>query len=91
MKVTTDMVISNEEASEMPWNFVKLRKGDFALIAAHAKLLIVDGRGGEGFGFPMKSVTKRAFNVHLPKAMNLPGRIKGTTCNGDLKIGAMIK
>jgi hypothetical protein len=61
------------------------------LIAAHAKLLIVNGRGGEGFGFPMKSVTKRAFNVHLPKAMNLPGRIKGTTCNGDLKIGAMIK
>jgi hypothetical protein len=61
----------------MLWNSLKLRKGDFALITAHAKLGIVDGRGGESFSFPMKGVTKRAFNVHLPKAVNLPSRIKG--------------
>ena len=59
------------------WNFLKIRKGDLALIAAHAKKGIINGRGSEGFSFPMKGMAKRTLNIHLPKAVNLPSRIKG--------------
>jgi len=77
MKGSTDRVIGSKKVVKRLWNMVKLRKGDFALIAAHAKLLVVNGRGGKGFSFPIKSMTKRALDVHFPKVMNFPSRIKG--------------
>jgi hypothetical protein len=91
MKGPTDSIIGSEKVIKTLWNSLKLRKGDFALIAAHAKLRIVDGRGGEGFSFPMKGMTKGALNVHLSKTVNLPIRIKRLTRNKGLKIKDMIK
>src|SRR6201984_430312 len=64
-------------------NVLKSRKGYFALIAAHAKLGIVGRRVNEFFSLPMKGMAKRALNVHLPKAVNLPSRIKRQTCSGS--------
>jgi hypothetical protein len=77
MKGSTDMVIGSKKVIEILGNMMKFRKGDFALIAAHAKKRIVDCRGSEGFIFPMKGMARRTLNVHLPKGMNLPSRIKG--------------
>jgi len=47
------------------------------LIAAHAKKRIVDSRGSKGFSFPIKGMARRTLNIHIPKAVNLPSRIKG--------------
>jgi hypothetical protein len=84
MKGFTDIVIGSEEVKEGGRNVIKRRKGDFALKAAHAKLDIVNCRRSEGFSFPMKGMAKRTFNVHSSKGMNLPSRIKGTACNGNM-------
>ena len=46
------------------------------MIAAHAKKRIVNGKGSEGFSFPMKGMAKRTLNIYIPKAVNLPSRIK---------------
>ena len=60
---------------------VNIRKGYFALIAAHAKKNIVGYRRRESFSFPVKGMAKRALNVHLPKAIHLLIRIKWKMCN----------
>jgi hypothetical protein len=62
----------------------KRRKGYFPLKATHAKLDISESGAGKGFCLPMKSVTVRALNAHLVKAMNLPRWIKGAACNGKV-------
>jgi hypothetical protein len=63
------------------WYVLKLRKRDFALIATHAKLEIVDSGVTESFSSPMKGIAKRTFNIHLSKAMNFPSRIKRLASN----------
>jgi len=62
----------------------KRRKGDFSLIATHAKFDVSKSGAGKGFCLPMKSVTIRALNVHLMKGMNLPRWVKGVACNGKV-------
>jgi hypothetical protein len=84
MKLITNMVMSGKEIIESLGNVMKIRKGYFALIAAHANKRIVDCRGSEGFSFPVKGMARRTLNVHLPKAMNLPSRIKRKTCIREL-------
>jgi hypothetical protein len=44
MEGITDIIIGSEEIVERLGNVIKSRKGDFALIAAHAKLEIVNKR-----------------------------------------------
>jgi len=44
MEGITDIIIGSEEIVERLGNVMKSRKGDFALIAAHAKLEIVNKR-----------------------------------------------
>ena len=58
------------------WNVVKWGKVNLALIATHAKSGVVDCRVGKGFSSPMKGMARRTLNVHLPKGVNLPSRIK---------------
>ena len=60
---------------------MKIRKTDFALIATHAKLGIVDSGVSKGFSFPMKGMARRAFNIHPSKAVNLPSKIKRMVSN----------
>ena len=57
VKLLTDMVIISEEVVESLGNVMKIREGDFALIAAHAKMKIVDCGGSKGFSSPMKGMT----------------------------------
>ena len=61
------------------------RKRDFALIATHAKLGTFFSGAGKSFCPPMKGTTKRAFNGHLSKAVNLPIRIKGLVSDDEVK------
>ena len=60
---------------------IKRNKGDFSLIATHAKLNISKSGAGKGFCLSMKSITVRAFNTPFTKVINLPRWIKGVTCN----------
>ena len=76
MKGFTDMIIGREEVIKRLRNVMKSRKGDFALIATHAKLGIVDCRGSKGFGSLMKGMARWTLNIHLSKVMKLPSRIK---------------
>ena len=85
MKGITDMVIGSEKVIERVGDVIKMRKGYFALKAAHAKLGIIDCGMSKGFSFPMKGMAKRTLNVHSPKSMNLPCRIKGTACKGNVQ------
>ena len=50
---------------------LKIRKTDFALIATHAKLRIVDSGVSKGFSFIIKGMARRAFNIHPSKAVNV--------------------
>jgi hypothetical protein len=84
VKGSADRVIGSKEVVKSLRNVMKLRKGYFALIAAHAKKRIVDCRGCEGFSFPMKGMARRTLNVHIFKSVNLPSRIKGEACNREL-------
>jgi hypothetical protein len=62
---------------------LKRRKGDLATIATHAKLGIAEGRMGKSLSYPMKGITVRAQNIHVPKAVNIPSRIKRVACNRE--------
>jgi hypothetical protein len=85
VKGRTNWIIADEEIVEIMWDVMKRRKRDSALIATHAKLESGVRRGREGFSFPMKSMARKAFNIHFSKAVNLPSRIKRTACNGKLQ------
>ena len=61
---------------------LKWGEGDLALITAHAKLGVDDGGAGKGLSLPMKGMAKRTLNVHLPKTMELPSRVKWLVSNG---------
>ena len=61
------------------------REKDLALIAAHAKLGIDEGRLGKTLIHPMKCTTIWAVNIEMTKVMNLPGRIKGKACQRQRK------
>ena len=76
---------ASEKAEKFWWHLLKGRKRDLALIAAHAKLGIDVGGGREGLNPPMKGMARRALDVHLAKAMNLPSRVKRSTCNGKVQ------
>jgi hypothetical protein len=76
VKIRTKRIIASEELVKLLWNFLKIRKRDFALIATHAKLGINDRGDRKGFCPPMKGMARGTLNVHLSKAMNLPSRIK---------------
>ena len=56
VKLSTDRVIKSEEIIEGLRNGMKSGKGDFALIATHAKKRIVDCGGSESFSSPMKGM-----------------------------------
>ena len=62
---------------------LKRRKGDLATIATHAKLGIAEGRFGKPFSYPMKGITIRAQNIHIPKVLNIPSRVKWMACNRE--------
>jgi hypothetical protein len=81
VKFRTKRITASEELVKLMWNFLKIRKRDFALIATHAKLKIVDSGVSKGFSPPMKGMAKRTLNVHLSKAMNIPSRIKWLASN----------
>ena len=90
MKLFANLIMSSKEVIESSGDIMKIRKGYFAFVTAHAKEGIVDCRGSEGFSFPMKGMAKRTLNVHYSKAMNFPSRIKGLACNRKLEIRDMI-
>jgi hypothetical protein len=55
---------------------LKRWEGDFPLIAAHAKYGMKVGGVRKSFNSPVQSMAKGTQNVHLPKAVDHPGRIK---------------
>ena len=63
--------------------WLKWGEGNFALIAAHPKLGIVNGGVGKGFSAPMKGMAKGTLNGHIPKTMDLPSRVKRLASNGN--------
>jgi len=84
VKGRTDRIIASVEVEKITWDGLKFRKRDLALIAAHAKPRIDDRGVGKGFSSPMKGMARRTLNVHFSQAVNLPSRIKRTTCNGEI-------
>jgi hypothetical protein len=70
--------------------WVKRRKGDFSLIATHAKFDISKSRAGKGLCLPMKSMAMGAFNTHIIKVMNLSRWIKRLTCNRNMNSDNLI-
>ena len=85
VKVPIGRIIHSKKAIKSLGNRLKVRKGYFALIATHAKKGIVDCRRGKGFSFPIKGMAKRTQNVHCPKIINLPSRIKRKMCNREMQ------
>ena len=55
-------------------DMLKRWEGDVTLITAHAKLGINVGGVRKSFNSPVQSMAKGTLNVHLPKAVNHPGR-----------------
>ena len=84
VKGRTDSIIASVKVEKITWDGLKFRKRDLALIAAHAKPRIDDRGVGKGFSSPMKGMARRTLNVHFSQAVNLPSRIKRTTCNGEI-------
>ena len=75
-----------QKVGELRGGRLKRRNGDFALIAAHPKLRIGNRGVKKGLSSPMQSMAKGALNVHLPKAVSHPGRIKGLAGNRKLEV-----
>src|SRR5712691_3123175 len=83
-KIFSNHFLTDEILVKIMRGLGKRRKGDFSLIATHAKFDVSKSGAGKGFCLPMKSVTIRALNVHLIKGMNLPRWVKGVACNGKV-------
>jgi hypothetical protein len=81
MKFRTKRIAASKVLVKLMWNFLKIRKRDFALIATHVKLKIVDSGVSKGFSSLMKSMAKKTLNVHLFKVVDLPSRIRRTASN----------
>ena len=77
--------LGSEEAVKLNGRMLNRRKKDLALIAAHAKFGIDEGRLGEMLIHPIKCTTIWAVNIEMTKVMNLPGRIKGEVCQRQRK------
>ena len=91
-KGRSNWIVASEKVEKVTWNLLKRRKNDLALIATHAKLVVVDGGVRKSFCFPMKGVTGRTLDIHPSKAVNLPSRIKGTVSDRKMwKLKGMIK
>ena len=62
---------------------LKWGEGDLALITAHAKLGVDNGGAGKRLSLPMKGMAKRTLNIHFPKTLDLPSRVKWLASNGN--------
>ena len=77
--------LRSEEPVELNGRGLNGREKDLALIATHAKPGAKNGRLGKALIQPMKGTTIWAANIEVAKVVNLPSRIKGTTCQWKCK------
>jgi hypothetical protein len=72
--------LGNKKVIQVSRRLLKSREAYFALITTHAKLRINFRRLSKAFIKPMQCLARWALNVHLTKAMNTQGRVKGPAC-----------